>query len=1514
MKLILKIILYVVLTSITSYAQFRTPKFEHFTVTDGLPENSVSCIMQDHLGYMWLGTQSGLVQYDGYNLRVYKNEPDNDRSISNGMILCLSEDSKGNFWVGTGYGLNCLDRINGSFTRYNYDSTNPASINSNWINCIYEDSKGRLLIGTDKGLNLFDYQSKQFRHFYFKELSYQKELYDHISRLSKSNKTIQAILEVGDNADLKKSFHLKQSTHVLIVMMGEEDNDYGWIEDENGDVVFEYDNKLSCYAGGSIINRIQVKIDTLPAGNYSMHYVSNLTYSYKSNFLNNQLAFNWPRFTAPDYEQNWGIQVFRLSGEIKKLIYSLDSLQNTDVNANIFSIIENPVNKDLLIGCNRNGFWKLDENEKVLINNHIKPESDYKKNIGFIKTFFKDKQNSLWIASSQGIIRINPSNNSYKMYQVSPSDRYLLDNHMHCIIEGSDGLIYSGSGIGLAQLIQLNPVTGILSKYYPSVSVESSVISLAVDKSGILWTGTWLGGIYKWSTNKFRFEHFTITSLNSKGVNDQSLNTIFEDEYGITWIGTYSALISYDRKNNNYRYFHHQEGNTNSLSSDSIQYIIGDPSDKEILWIGTFGRGLDRFDTKNGSFKHYKHNESDTTSLSDNYVLVIEFDRSGNPWIGTVYGGLNKLDRIDDKFIRYESKYNFSIAQNSFVGWIKEDRKGLIWVGVPEATLYYVEPESKKIKRYLPSIKGLNTDNITWLLEDKYGNFWLGTFLNGVILFDKEKGRVLNQLTTSNGLLNNTVRFLFEDNSGNIWIRTSLGLQQYNPRTKLLKNFDPTDSLVLAGSSIISNFYQNKNGEVFIGGTNGFNIFHPDSIKDDPISPQVVIENISLFNRPDEKLDYEGFIPELDMIELPYNQNDLHFEYVGLHFSEPAKNKYKYILEGFDKNWIDAGNLRTATYTNLDPGEYTFRVNAANRDGVWNETGASIKIIINPPMWATMWAYLLYMILAASLIYFLWKLNVRRIKTKHEFEMSKFEAEKLHEVDELKSKFFANISHEFRTPLTLILGPAKDVLGSTKESKTKQSVGLIERNASRLLGLVNQLLDLSKLEVGRMKLETREENIIPLLRGLVMSFASLADSKKIILNFSSTEENLNVYLDKDKIEKIINNLLSNAFKFTPKGGKIEVTVERNIKEIEIRISDSGIGIPEENIDKIFDRFYQVDGSHTREQEGTGIGLALTKELVELHKGKIEVDSKAGKGTTFIVRIPLGKDHLKQEENFNDKVKEEASATIDEQELIIENNFRKEKTDIDVLLEPGKPLLLVVEDNSDVRKYIISHLEVHYRIQEAVDGEDGLKQAFNHIPDLIISDVMMPKMDGFEMCNKLKTDERTSHIPIIMLTAKATSHDKISGYEIGADEYIMKPFDAIELKVRVKNLIDIRKKLQEKFRSADFTLPTELGSIDEQFMKRVLNVINEHISEEKFSIDELGKEIAMSREHLYRKLKAITGHSPSLFMRSVRLAKAKKLIIERKGTISEISFLVGFSSPAYFGKCFKEEFGFSPGEL
>ena len=707
-------------------------------------------------------------------------------------------------------------------------------------------------------------------------------------------------------------------------------------------------------------------------------------------------------------------------------------------------------------------------------------------------------------------------------------------------------------------------------------------------------------------------------------------------------------------------------------------------------------------------------------------------------------------------------------------------------------------------------------------------------------------------------------------------------------------------------------------GEMYFPGNDGFYIFHPDSIKDNLVAPKIVLTDFKIFDKS-VQIGKEGplkkHISIAKEIVLQHWQNDFSIKFAALHYTNPPGNKHKYKLSGYDEDWRTADENRLAKYTNMSPGDYVFRVIGSNSDGIWNKEGVSLMITILHPWWATEYAYSAYILLIIGITLFTWKMQLRRVRIKHEYEMSRFEAEKMHEVDEMKNRFFANLSHEFRTPLTLIFGPAKDIIDKTGETETKEYAGIIKRNAFRLYNLVNQLLDLSKLEAGRMKLEAREQNIVPLLKGYVLSFSSLAERKKIILNFNADVEIINVYADQNKIEKIVNNLLSNSFKFTPEGGRIDFIVGQSQEYAEIIITDNGIGISEEKLDKIFNRFYQVNGSHTREGEGTGIGLSITKELIELHKGRIEVESKYGRGTTFKVLLPLGRQHLRPEDILEEEASGSEELKNEKSEITYEPVNGKTDGKVNLISGSGKPFILLVEDNPDVRKYIIGHLTEDYTVWEAVDGKDGLKKATDQIPDLIISDIMMPRMDGFELCEKIKTDERTSHIPVILLTAKATEKDKISGYETGADDYIMKPFASDVLKVRIKNLIAQRRKLQEHFKKEGlFEIENkDITSTDKKFLQNVVGIIKDHLSDASFGVEVLAGEISMSRRNLDRKLHAMTGETPGDLIRRIRLTFAAELITRNFGNISEIALEAGFSSPAYFSKCFREQFGVSPTE-
>ncbi len=561
-------------------------------------------------------------------------------------------------------------------------------------------------------------------------------------------------------------------------------------------------------------------------------------------------------------------------------------------------------------------------------------------------------------------------------------------------------------------------------------------------------------------------------------------------------------------------------------------------------------------------------------------------------------------------------------------------------------------------------------------------------------------------------------------------------------------------------------------------------------------------------------------------------------------------------------------------------------------------------------------AYTAYGILTILLLYSIRTFDLKRQRLRHQLELEHEHAEKLEEVDRMKSRFFANISHEFRTPLTLILGPVEQIISDNINESVKKNANLIKKNANNMLSLINQLLDISKIDSGKLGLQAAYQNIIPFLKGIVMSFESLAAMKSVKLFLNYSKDEVMVYFDKEKMETILKNLLSNSFKFTPNGNQISVSLtEINGSGVEIKVKDTGIGISEIELPKIFDRFYQVNSAHNREHGGTGIGLSLVKELVEIHHGLIAVDSKIGEWTEFKIILPLGKEHLTPQE------------IVSSEDVALPDNHPADKSEFISLthhddqvknLIRNKNIILIVEDNIDVREFIKDSLGNEYHYEEAENGEEGVKKAFDIIPDLIISDVMMPKMDGNDMTRALKTDQRTSHIPIILLTAKSGQENRIEGLETGADDYLTKPFDAKELHIRIDNLINLRKKLQEIYSAYKFAVLTKskhkLKDIDVQFMERILKVIEDHISEENFTIENFGNEVGMSRSQMFRKIKALTGKSCSVYLRSVRLAKAKAMLQGREANISEIAYSVGFGSPSYFAHCFKEEFGFAPSEL
>ncbi len=1202
--------------------------------------------------------------------------------------------------------------------------------------------------------------------------------------------------------------------------------------------------------------------------------------------------------------------------------------QNSLSSSIISSLIYDNKTNVLWIATKSGGLTKLDISQNKFNRYQPDEKNPYSVSENFINCLFKDASDVLWLGTfGGGLNKFDAKENKFIVYKKSGGHHYIPTNYVLSVDEDNSGNLLLGTYED--GLIILDPKTNKFISFDhnagdPESIGDNMVQDIYKDKRGLIWLATWTSGVNKLITDK-KFKHFKHNPSNKNSLSGNGVTAICEDRDGIVWIGTeLNGLNRLDLKNGNFTNYIHDPNNKYSITSDGVSDIKEDRDGN--LWIVTDGYGFCKFDKKNNRFIRYQNNPDDNSSLPLDQVSVLLDDNYGDLLVGTFGAGLLKYDRKKNTFtkINYNPDEPDDITAAG-IYCLAEDLNGTLWIGTYSNGLFIYDRKSGKSKWYynIPGDAESISDNIiSAILIRKDGTVYIGTS-NGLNKFDPIKEK-FKRITESDGLPNNTIYGILEDDKGNLWISTNKGLSKFNPVKGTFENYNEADGLQ---SDEFNQWacHKGKSGNLYFGGINGFNVFNPDNINNSDYKPPIILANLLLFN----KQVPVGFDPilnrtilnqslnETEVLELTHEDYVITLEFAAVDFTVPKNINYAYKMEGFDKEWTYVNaDKRFATYTNLNPGFYQFKVKSTNCDRVWNEPGRSLAIIINPPWWKTGWAYTAYGILTILLLYSIRTFDLKRQRLRHQLELEHEHAEKLEEVDRMKSRFFANISHEFRTPLTLILGPVEQIISDNINEGVKKNAILIKKNANNMLSLINQLLDISKIDSGKLGLQAAYQNIIPFLKGIVMSFESLATMKSIKLFLNYSKDEVMAYFDREKMETILKNLLSNSFKFTPSGNEISVSLtEINGSSVEIKVKDTGIGISESELPKIFDRFYQVNSAHTREHGGTGIGLSLVKELVEIHHGLIAVDSKIGEWTEFKIILPLGKEHLTPQE------------MVSTEDLVLSDNHPADKSEFNSSthnnnqvknLITSKNIILIVEDNTDVREFIKDSLGNDYHYEEAENGEEGVKKAFDIIPDLIISDVMMPKMDGNDMTRALKTDQRTSHIPIILLTAKSGQENRIEGLETGADDYLTKPFDAKELHIRIDNLINLRKKLQEIYSADKFAVIAKskhkLKGIDVQFMERILKVVEEHISEEEFTIENFGNEVGMSRSQMFRKIKALTGKSCSVYLRSVRLAKAKVMLQDREANISEIAYSVGFGSPSYFAHCFKEEFGFAPSEL
>lgn len=903
--------------------------------------------------------------------------------------------------------------------------------------------------------------------------------------------------------------------------------------------------------------------------------------------------------------------------------------------------------------------------------------------------------------------------------------------------------------------------------------------------------------------------------------------------------------------------------------------------------------------------------------------LVLKLAESGKPWVYTNYKGLMEVDTAfqEHKLLPNSLVPQFTSERGLDVADIQPVKNG-VWVAAENGQgLFFYDLRQQKYTKPLQNnpkdTTTLSTNALICLKSDPFDPavLWIGTAGGGLCRLDTRTLKV-KRIMEKDGLPNATILAIQTDSRGFLWCSTNKGLVRIHPKTLHIRSFTQADGLQdtefsANGSATL------PDGRLAFGGQTGMTIFDPLMIREETTALPVVLTSLKINNETVEPgssgSPLAASVNSLKTLELNHTQNFLTFEFAGLELAKPQQIQYRYRLLGVDKRRINAGTQQTANYTQLGSGEYIFEVISTNADGVWGEIPKRLTVVIHPPWWATWWAYSLYTLVVGSIIYWFGRNRLNQLRQQREMELKRRESEQLKAVDELKTRFFSNITHEFRTPLTLILSPAEKLVTESKHDETtRKSLFSIHRNAQQLLRLINQLLDLSKLESDGMKLSLARGKIHEFVEEIVETFRNKAIEKEIALSIQAEPDDREYLFDADKVEKIIYNLLSNALKFTERKGEVnvdcrmqnvEVGSENQYPALEIRVSDTGIGIPADKLPHVFERFFQVEDNRTRSYEGTGIGLSLVKELTELMGGTISVQSEVSKGTSFQAVIPLA-----------------LVAGISEAIPAVQYNHRLLNDNPLLTIEfipqtdESKPLVLVVEDNIELRDFIAESLSNEYRIVSAANGLQGWDIAQAEIPDLIVSDVMMPVMDGYELCEKVKQDSRTNHVAVVLLTARASHEKKVEGLLLGADDYLTKPFYTDELKLRIRNLLTRQMKLREYYfrQFGQPEVPLETQAIADVFVQKLYKVLEQRLDDSSFSVEDLALEVGMSRRTLHRKLTATTNLTANELIRNYRLKKAALLLKSGKNA-SETAYLVGFESPAYFATSFKEFYRKTPSE-
>lgn len=1450
-------IIVIFFSKLSSMAEVPVCYFSYYSTENGLPQYTIMDIVQDKEGFMWFATWDGLSKFDGYHFNNYKVKATDNYYLKSNRIEKLFTDKYGRIWFNTYDGeFHCFETRSQKF--WGIQLINEIKDNTFQTTQIEIKPSGKVW-----------FLSKKNGCILVKDSLFNTEIFN-IEKGNLKGKTVYTVIE-----DSKKN---------------------AWLLTDNGLTFLPFSSSQTV----------------------SYFYENDTDSEEKQSFysaleINNYILFSSQKGRIWKYDKSNGkFQLLQLyfKDNIKKII-------NIDSNRLIF-ISESQ------------GFmlYNIDTNQYKIFNT-----SNLKSlNSNNIQETYLIDQKYLWFETDElGIYCFDTQTFSLKYYKSTSMDASTsMFPPKTYVIKDINGRLWiqpKGGGFSL-----FNPLTGQLEPFYNNKTLTdrrfSNILHCAFsDRQGNLWISSRSHGLIKIVFPLNQFKTFSVNENNSQNLFANEVRAIYEDSEEKLWISTKDGRVNLFNKKKNLlgRLSPSGEIMNNAFFPAAI-YCICEDRDKNI-WLGTKGDGIYLLtrNTNQKKFKvtKFKKNNTDLYSLSDNSIYNIFQDSHGRIWIGTYGGGINLVQNSSNgkiQFINHRNNLkNYPMNIASRVRYINENNFGNICVGTTGGLLMFSSnftvPEDIVFKLYTvkPATEGsISNNDIHGVYITRKGEMYIATFGGGIdkaIEYDK-KGfpTKFKVYTISDGLPSDIVLSMVEDKNGNFWASTENNLFKFNLHYETFETFSEINRIMVQSNFSEAACYQLHSNEIIFGCSNGIIIFSPQNIVNNTFKPNIAFTNFSIFNKKvylnDKRTPLKYDIDKTTNLKLKHKQNSISIEYAALDFVEPENILYAFKLEGFDNEWNYVQKQRIATYTNLPKGKYVFKVKSTNSEGIWVNNERTLPIEILPPFWQTPLAYLLYVILFLSLAYLVAKILFTILQLRANVEMEK-------KMSETKLRFFTDISHEIRTPLTMITGPVEFLMeDNNTPPETKKHLQVISQNANRLLRLVNQILDFRKMEFTHLKVN--EIEIAPFVQEICENFRETIENQHIQFEFINHASDAKIWIDPDCLEKIILNLLSNAFKYTPSGKKIQVSLENNEKFLTIEIKDEGVGISKEKQKKLFNRF--VSFNEDKSKPSTGIGLSIVKELIDKHGGKITIESEEGKGSCFTINLLHGTAHFdKMVEIIASSSNEFSPIERKENNSVRENEVLKED-----LKNDKKSSVLIVEDDAELRLFIHSILEKEYLTLEAENGMEGLKKAIKYCPDFIVTDIMMPQMNGIELLQHLKMNINTCHIPIVLLTAKTTIESKLEGLTYGADDYITKPFSVAYFKARIANLIQQRKQLQEIYRTnlispqqQPLSVPLNINSQDEELMKKTLQLIEENMENFDFSVDDLVLQIGMSRTVFFKKIKTLTGLAPIEFIRDIKMKHAADLLLSGKYMVKEIAYLVGISDTKYFTKCFKNKYGLTP---